>query len=242
MTEIMNPKTHMFNERRPTMLILHGTEVDAQKSRDILSGNTDREASAHYLIEEDGKVIQYLDENLRAWHTGVGYWSGFTDLNSASIGIELVCISKDGSFAGQESKYTNAQMESLVTLCTEILSRHKIEPYHVLAHQDISPGRRYDPGIHFDWEFLAKNGIGVWHGLEPITDDFVITDEAEIKMFHLGLSLFGYAAQPLDDKPYEEIVRSFQLHYLPWNVCGQVTAQSIEALGILLGKKHGKTF
>ena len=240
MSEVLIPKTHMFNTRRPSMLILHGTEVDAQQSHEILSGNTDREASAHYLIEEDGKIVQYLDEGVRAWHAGLSYWSGFSDINSASIGIELVCLSKDGSFNGAESKYTPAQMTSLIDLCREILARHKIPAYHVLAHQDIAPGRRFDPGIHFDWQNLAQHGIGVWHDLEPQADDFVITDQAEIQMFHLGLSLYGYAQEAFDDQPFSEVIRAFQSHFLPWNVCGEVTVQSVAALGILLGKKHGR--
>lgn len=252
------PLTPHYNDRRATMLIIHGTECSDEKSRDIFAGKAAHEASCHYYIDDKGEVIQYVDETARAWHAGVGYWSGFTDINSMSIGIELLALSQSRRFDGLDTMYTEAQMKSLVELCKGIVTRNRILPHHVLAHQDVSCTRefeptpenlysveepvgrqkKYDPGPKFDWKLLADNGVGLWHGLQPVAQDKIVTDEAQLFSFYTGLAVYGYDIRPLPHiTDYTSVIRAFQTHFLPWNISGQVTEQSIAALNILLAKK-----
>ena len=114
--------------------------------------------SAHYLIDEDGSTFRMVPEALRAWHAGVGFWNGVRDLNSTSIGIELV---NPGHEHGYQS-FPCAQLEAFTELVREIMERHSIKPDHVLGHSDIAPGRKIDPGELFPWRDLATQGIGVW--------------------------------------------------------------------------------
>ena len=231
---MFSPKTPHYNERKAaiSMLIIHGTEVDDAATRAILEGKAEREASAHYYIDDKGAVTQYLDESVRAWHAGLSYWEGVTDINSASIGIELLAISNDGSFSGPETFYTDAQIASLVVLAKEICARHNIAPHHVLAHEDIAPKRRLDPGKHFPWEKLAEQGVGLWHELAPVTHDPVLKDDAEIIEV---LGQYGYDTRPEMDRA--ALLKAFQTHFLPWNICGQPTPQAFQAAKILVTKK-----
>jgi len=252
MTHTFTPLTPHHNLRRPSMIIIHGTEVDDARSRAVFAGQTEHEASCHYYIDDKGEVTQYLDEQARAWHAGQGYWAGFNDVNSLSIGIELLALSNTRKFDGPETLYTAAQMAALVPLLQGIITRHKIAPWHVLGHQDVSFNRefeptpenmknvvpaqpvsqqkKYDPGPNFDWAFLAENGIGAWHGLKPAASDPVIAEDVE---FILKLAAYGYDVH----KDIPGAIRAFQAHFLPWNICGQVTEQSVAALDILLQKK-----
>ena len=138
------------------MLILHYTGM--QSAQEALSKLCDPTAkvSAHYFICENGTIYQLAEEKVRAWHAGVSYWSGETDINSRSIGIEL-------QNPGHEFNYhafADEQMEPLTDLCIDILRRHPIPPERVLGHSDVAPARKKDPGELFDWHHLAKNKIG----------------------------------------------------------------------------------
>lgn len=141
---------------RPVFLILHYTACDLDLSLKILTnGQSDNPVSAHYLIAEDGTIFLLVDEEMSAWHAGRSSWGAYHDgsLNTWSIGIELVNL---GSHP-----YTEAQYQSLLTLCPAIQKRHQISPFHVLGHADIAPLRKSDPGHHLDWRRLAEHGIGV---------------------------------------------------------------------------------
>lgn len=225
--------TKYFNERKTAidMLLIHGTEVDDATTRAILSGQTEYEASAHYYIDDKGGITQYLDESVRAWHAGKGYWAGSEDTNSRSIGIELLAISTDGKFAGEETIYTDAQIESLAKLSKEITERHRISPALVLGHTDTAPFRKFDPGPKFPWAKLAEKGVGLWHGLQPEKNDVLADMQQTIE----ALTTFGYDTR--DAALCNELIKAFQTHFLPWNICGQPTRQTLEAARILVGKK-----
>lgn len=238
MTELFVPKTPHYNMRRPTMLIIHGIAVSYEDATDMFLGKT-LEASMPYYITQDGKVEQYLDETVRAWQVGVSYWAGFTDLNSISLGIEL-----QGAPIIEDEKdfdiihYTKEQMKTLADLSKDICERHKILPHHVLGHQDIAPYRKFDPGKNLDWAGLAQEGVGLWHGLEPLKDDPVIKNDNQIALFKNNLTLFGYDPRVnKDGKDYSQVIHAFQKHFLPWNICGEVTDQSVQAINILLQMK-----
>jgi N-acetylmuramoyl-L-alanine amidase len=259
MTEIFKAKTPHHGPRKPMMIVIHGTEVGDADSRAIFEGKI-REASSHYYIDDKGEVVQYLDETARAWHAGKSRWSGFSDVNSFSVGIELMALSKNGMFNGDDTFYTDVQVNALAELGKAIMARWNIQACHVLGHQDIDTGRiydpeplsdtmahmtnekafltkKYDPGAKFPWKTLADLGVGLWHGVEQATDK-IVTDENRIEDFKTKLTLYGYDTRPSPTgRIFSDVVNAFQTHFLPWNICGQVTEQSVQTLDILLEKK-----
>jgi N-acetylmuramoyl-L-alanine amidase len=134
------------------MVVLHYTGM--QTGEEALDRLCDAEAevSAHYMIDEDGTVTALVPEDKRAWHAGRAYWRGITDVNSASIGIELVNPGHEWGYR----PFSDAQMEALVPLLADIVRRHGIAPANVVGHSDVAPARKTDPGELFDWDLLAR--------------------------------------------------------------------------------------
>ena len=152
-------------------------------------------------------MTQYVDENRRAWHAGASQWEGAPDINTHSIGIELV----NGGPAFGYTDFPAAQIDALIALAQGILARHNIPPHHVLAHSDIAPGRKIDPGEKFPWKVLADAGIGLWP--QPIQSDFneaasLIRDPVKLKQ---ALVTYGY--DPV--LPLDVLVTEFQRHFQP---------------------------
>ena len=181
--------------RRPNLIVIHFTEQDSvQQSLDTLrSANSGGRVSAHYLIGSDGKRYQLVSDERRAWHGGAGSWGTITDINSASIGIEL---DNDG-----QSPFAEAQVQSLLVLLEDLCTRLRIPRSQIIGHQDSAPTRKPDPGPLFPWKRLADAGFGRWpaadappapEGFDPWT----------------ALRLIGY---PLDDRA--ATVRAFRNHY-----------------------------
>jgi N-acetylmuramoyl-L-alanine amidase len=145
------------NGLTPGLIILHYTGMaSAQAAVDWLCNPTSK-VSCHYLVDENGDIVQMVDEDLRAWHAGVSSWRGQTDINSLSIGIE---IQNQGHAAGCPA-FPGPQMQAVAALCTDIMERYGLGFDQVLAHSDVAPGRKVDPGEAFDWEWLNARGIGV---------------------------------------------------------------------------------
>ena len=165
------------------MLVIHYTGMPT--ARDALERMcyAGARVSAHYMIDEDGTVYALVDEEKRAWHAGVSEWRGHTDINTRSIGIELV---NPGHEFGYRS-FPDAQMAALIALAREILNRHPIPPRNVVGHSDVAPRRKTDPGELFDWKRLAAEGIGLWPDDETSFD----ADPDEIPSM---LREFGYDA------------------------------------------------
>ena len=149
--EVLSPN---WNERRlPVwMVVLHYTGMPT--AEEALERLTDAaaEVSAHYLIDEEGKVTRLVPEDKRAWHAGQAYWRGITDVNSASVGIELVNPGHEWGYR----PFPQAQMEALIPLLADIVKRHKIPYANVVGHSDVAPARKDDPGELFDWPLLAR--------------------------------------------------------------------------------------
>lgn len=181
--------------RRPILIVLHATQQDSvRESLDTLrSRNGGGPVSAHYLIGRDGRRYQLVADNERAWHAGAGRWGTITDVNNASIGIEL---DNDGS-----APFPPAQIDSLLVLLEDLCTRLRIPRTQVIAHADMAPTRKVDPGKSFPWRQLADAGFGVW----PTS-----TDEPLPPGFDpwLALRLFGY---PIDDRA--AAVRAFHLRF-----------------------------
>ena len=139
---------------RVELVVLHYTAMESADDALERMCDPECEVSAHYLIAKDGAVTQLVDEAHRAWHAGVGKWAGREDVNSRSIGIEL---DNDG-----QSFFPEKQMAALEELLADILARHHLEPKDVIAHSDMSPDRKIDPGRLFDWKRLANKGLSIW--------------------------------------------------------------------------------
>lgn len=184
-----------LDARRAVIIVLHATEQgSARESLDTLrTANSGGPVSAHYLVGEDGRIYQLVADADRAWHAGGGRWGTVTDLNSASIGIE---IDNDGS-----EPYTDAQVAALLRLLDDLTARLSIPKTQVIAHADLAPTRKRDPGAHFPWQRLADAGYGLWprgNGGDPPPgfDPW------------LAMAAIGY---PLDDRA--AAVRAFHRHY-----------------------------
>jgi len=187
------------------MLLLHYTGMPTGEEALTRLCNAQAKVSAHYFIEEDGRVFQLVDEDCRAWHAGVSYWRGDRDINSRSIGVELANPGHEWGLR----PFPGAQMEALRDLALDIISRHSIPARHILGHSDVAPARKQDPGELFDWQWLAGQGIGIW----PEKTGFELSDD----MVHQSLADFGYNMED----PVKAI-EAFQRHFCPDELCGQM--------------------
>lgn len=149
-----------FDERDSEidMIILHYTGMKSGDAALKRLCDPEAKVSAHYVVEENGQVYQLVEEAKRAWHAGVSYWQGKRNLNGNSIGIELVNPGHEYGYR----EFTKAQYDSVIELCAGIKKKYKIEDINIIGHSDIAPERKQDPGELFDWELLAKNGLGLW--------------------------------------------------------------------------------
>ncbi|MFP4519039.1 MAG: N-acetylmuramoyl-L-alanine amidase [Oceanicaulis sp.] len=149
-----------FNERaaRVSILVLHYTGMDDAEAAIERLCDPDAGVSSHYVVDEEGAVTRLVAEDKRAWHAGAGAWRGQADVNSASVGIEIV----NGGHCYGLPAFPDAQVEAVITLSQAILARHEIKASGVIGHSDLAPERKLDPGERFPWRVLARAGIGVW--------------------------------------------------------------------------------
>lgn len=217
------------------ILLLHYTGME--RAEDALQLLCDRksEVSAHYLIDEEGRVFQLVDEHRRAWHAGVSSWKGETDINSRSIGIEIANPGHDSGYPD----FPGIQMDATITLCQDILSRHAIPPERVLAHSDVAPSRKADPGEKFPWARLAGEGIG--HFVEPAPIGggrfFQEGDRGEpVEALQSMLALYGYGIGITGACGTEtaQVITAFQRHFRPERVDGVADESTITTLHRLL--------
>jgi N-acetylmuramoyl-L-alanine amidase len=236
----VNPSPNQGERRgvgRPDCLVLHYTGVPTLEIALDLLTDPEREVSAHYVIAEDGEVWQLVPEARRAWHAGVGVWKGERDLNSASIGIEIANAGHDGGLP----EFPAAQIAATIALAKDILSRRRIKPERVLAHSDIAPSRKRDPGERFPWARLAASGVGRWVEPAPIEGGPIFAPAQEgppIRALQMMLSLYGYGLEPsgVYDKTTETVVAAFQRHFRPELVDGLADASTIKTLRALIAK------
>lgn len=155
--EIIKAPSPNFNDRKlpVSLIILHYTGMEDGPSALARMRDRDAQVSAHYMVEEDGRVFQLVDEEKRAWHAGVSFWKGESDINSASIGVEIVNGGHDFGLPA----FPDAQIEAVMELVGGILQRHRIAPENVIGHSDIAPARKQDPGERFPWTRLESAGL-----------------------------------------------------------------------------------
>jgi N-acetylmuramoyl-L-alanine amidase len=187
------------DERMPVLIVLHATEQHSvqQSLRTLQSHNDHGKVSAHYLIGDDGRRYQLVPDELRAWHAGGGRWGTITNVNAASLGIE---IDNDGV-----EPFTEAQIASLLVLLEDLCRRWSIPRTQVIAHADMAPTRKVDPGAHFPWQRLHEAGFGIW----PATQASQVPPGFDPWR---ALAQIGY---PLEDR--EKAVRAFHLHFRGMN-------------------------
>lgn len=212
-------------------LVLHYTGMRSEEgARDWLC-DPRSQVSSHYVVFEDGRIFQLVDESRRAWHAGRSFWRGVTDINSRSIGIE---IANPGHEFGYRP-FPDRQIEAVIGLCRSIFGRHFIPPHQVVAHSDIAPDRKEDPGELFPWEWCAAFGIGLWVPPAPLDRGPVSArgDEGD-KVLELQQVLCGIGFDaPLSgvfDERTEIIVRAFQRHWRPARIDGRADASTLETL------------
>jgi N-acetylmuramoyl-L-alanine amidase len=223
------------NGRAPDLLLLHYTGMDsADAALDWLT-REDSKVSCHYLVDEDGNITQMVREGERAWHAGQSLWAGETDINSCAIGIEIHNPGHDIDYRD----FPEAQMRAVEALCRDILARHMIRPDRVLAHSDVAPGRKRDPGEKFDWAQLARAGIGLWVTPAPVRGDSGLGpgDEGEaVTKLQQDLAAYGYGVEITSTygRGLENVVEAFQRHFRPERVDGRADASTRDTLARLL--------
>lgn len=223
--------------RVPDMLVLHYTGMESSDAALDWLTREESKVSCHYLVDEDGRIAQMVRESERAWHAGQSLWAGETDLNSCSIGIE---IHNPGHEFGYRD-FPAAQMRSVEALCLDILRRHPIRPERVVAHSDIAPGRKRDPGEKFDWARLAQAGVGLWVEPTPLGMDQGLGpgDEGpQVLKLQQDLAGLGYGVELTTTygTGLEKVVEAFQRHFRQARIDGRADASTRDTLGRLLAQ------
>src|SRR5579863_3345950 len=173
------------------VLVLHYTGMrSAQEAIDRLRDPAAR-VSSHYVVDEDGAILRLVPEERRAFHAGVSHWRGNAELNGCSIGIEIVNPGHEWGYRD----FPVLQLAAVCDLCLAILSRHRIPARNVVAHSDVAPDRKEDPGEKFDWAGLARNGVGLWPiGVPDLGLAGVVRDASGLRPVRAALARIGYDA------------------------------------------------
>jgi N-acetylmuramoyl-L-alanine amidase len=228
-----------FDERtglaRPDMIVLHYTGM--QFAHDAVHRLCDPKArvSAHYVVLENGSILQLVPESKRAWHAGVSSWNGDTDVNSRSIGIELANPGHDFDYPD----FPPRQIAALITLCRAIFTRNIIRPENVVGHSDVAPSRKRDPGEKFPWKRLAQSGVGLWVEPVPISNSSKLgpgDSGDKVTDLQKALQQYGYGIEVTGnyDAATTEVVTAFQRHFRPAQVDGITDNSTRETLRKLL--------
>lgn len=220
-----------------TTLVLHYTGM--KTSREALERMCDETAqvSAHYMVDEDGAVYRLVDEKKRAWHAGVSYWRGVENINDCSIGVEIVNPGHEFGYR----PFPKPQMKAVLELSTDIVKRHGIAPCNVVAHSDIAPERKEDPGELFDWRMLAQAGVGLWveAPAEMGTASLAFGSVGkEVLAMQERLAALGYRikADGFFGAKTRLVVIAFQRHFIQTRLDGIWTRQEDSVLDRLLAR------
>ncbi|HXW25887.1 MAG TPA: N-acetylmuramoyl-L-alanine amidase [Xanthobacteraceae bacterium] len=231
-------QTDRAGRGRPDMIVLHYTGMTS--ADDALARLCSREAkvSSHYLVFEDGGIVQMVPEARRASHAGVSSWEGETDINSRSIGIEIANPGHDYGYPD----FPDAQIEAVIALCRDVLARRPMRPDRVVAHSDVAPSRKQDPGEKFPWTRLHAAGIGHWVEPSPLGDDRGLARGDRglaVAGLQSALAAYGYgiAASGAFDQTTSDVVVAFQRHFRPARVDGIADRSATETLRRLLAAR-----
>ena len=221
---------------QPDLLLLHYTGMRSAAAAVAWLARADSKVSCHYVIDVDGRITQQVPEAMRAWHAGVSFWAGESDINSCSIGIE---IQNPGHELGYHD-FPHPQMSAVTALSGEIIARHSIAPERVLAHSDVAPARKIDPGEKFDWRLLADRGVGLWVPPSPVCASDAgldtTTPAAGIRAAQRQFARYGYdvdASGALDAKTVAAVT-AFQRHFRTARIDGRIDLSTLATLERLL--------
>jgi N-acetylmuramoyl-L-alanine amidase len=228
--------------REPDMILLHYTGMpDAEGALTRLcTPGTD--VSAHYVVLEDGRIVQCVPEAKRAWHAGASSWGGEQDINSCSIGVEIVNRGHDWGYP----EFPRRQVAAVIALCRGIMLRRNVLPHRVLGHSDVAPARKKDPGEKFPWHSLADSGVGHFVFPAPIAAGETLKTGASgeaVRDMQEALRRYGYAIEANGeyDGPTAEVVTAFQRHFRPEKVDGIADRSTLATLDALLAALPAET-
>jgi N-acetylmuramoyl-L-alanine amidase len=223
--------------RTPDMILLHYTGMQTGAAALERLCAPDSKVSAHYVVFEDGRIVQCVPEDKRAWHAGVSSWAGEPDINSCSIGIEIVN-------PGHEFGYPDfplRQTAAVISLCRSILTRRgPLAPDRILGHSDVAPARKQDPGEKFPWDLLNESGIGHWVRPAPLNLEGPSLQPGEqgevVTRLQRALRGYGYAIEETGhyDEATQQVLTAFQRHFRPARVDGIADASTMLTLRALL--------
>lgn len=221
------------------MIVLHYTGMqDAKAALDRLTA-PGSEVSAHYFVFEDGRIIQMVQESNRAWHAGKSHWAGETDINSCSIGVEIANPGHDFGYPD----FPKRQIAAVTALCRSIQTRNTIPAVRVLAHSDVAPARKQDPGEKFPWRTLYESGVGHWVRPAPIVNfgqSLSPGDRGDpVAALQRSLAEYGYGIKANGDYDamMREVVVAFQRHFRPERIDGIADASTRSTLQDLLANR-----
>ncbi len=224
----------------PDAIILHYTGMASGALAEDRLCNVEAEVSAHYLVHEDGRIVQMVPEAARAWHAGVSFWAGATDMNSCSIGIEIANAGHlDADPSQPAPAFEPRQLAAVIALCQGIVERWNVKPERVLAHSDVSIGRKIDPGEMFPWGDMHQANLGHYVLPSPIRGGrfFARGDSGQpVEALQSMLAVYGYkiGINGYYDEATEKAVNAFQRHFRPERIDGVADASTIETLHRLL--------
>lgn len=228
-------------DSRVQYLVIHFTSEDFEASlRTLTRGGSSRPVSAHYLVRDDPPVIYRLvDESRRAWQAGVSSWQGQTQLNAASIGIEIVNLGDHGSTPQTRTwhEYPKSQVDAVVALVKDIVARHHIRPDRIVGHSDIAPQRKVDPGPTFPWKRLADEGLIPWPDATAVAQRRAAFEQQlpDVAWFQQALARVGYAVPRNGelDEATVKVIAVFQMKYRPARYDGMPDAETAAILDVL---------
>ena len=221
--------------RQPDMIVLHYTGMPDVEGAIAQLCTAGTEVSAHYIVLEDGRIVQCVPESKRAWHAGVSAWAGEEDINSCSIGVEIINRGHDWGYPD----FPLRQIAAVIALCRGIMLRRRVAPHRVLGHSDVAPGRKKDPGEKFPWHSLANSGVGHWVQPAPIVRGDALQLGAisdNVSNMQAAFRRYGYniPTNGKFDGPTMEVVTAFQRHFRPERVDGIADRSTMATLHALL--------
>ena len=221
-----------------TCLVLHHTAGSLPSSLEILQGKDPKhKVGIHYVVTDEPKprVIRMVPESMAAYHAGKSAWGKLNGLNQHSIGIEII------NYDGNVYPYSDAQVAIIFALCDEIIRRHGIKPWNVLAHSDIAVGRKVDPGLKFPWAKLATLGIGAWPLPDEVADN--LSKKPNLSPAHVRALLiaYGYLLEP-GDVGLKLGIEAFQRHFRPSKLDGVIDASTVAILESLVRRYQPKAY
>jgi N-acetylmuramoyl-L-alanine amidase len=218
----------------PDAILLHYTGMLSGEEALARLRDPEAKVSSHYLVEEDGRVFRMVPEERRAWHAGVSYWRGETDMNGASVGIEIVNPGHEFGYR----PFPDSQIASVIALVADIRTRWTVEDVRIVGHSDVAPTRKQDPGELFPWKTLAEAGHGLWAEPAPAPGPLLQEGEESAAVFALqaGFTRLGYQCPPNGkfDADTKAVVRAFQLHWRPSRIDGVADGETRARLIALL--------